>query len=116
MENLSVRSQLPLVRWACYVVALAGALVTVFAAIMFIGVLMRDSEKPQYAYELVIALCAAIYFSGVTLQAVRASRFARKEQELPQTLRYLSQCVIALFVPVGLLGAYLIWLLFQPVY
>lgn len=116
MENLTVSSELPRVRWACYAVAFTGALVTVFATVMFVGVLMRDHEKPQFAYELVIALCAAIYFSGVTLQAIRASRFSRAEQELPQTLRYLSLCVIAFFIPVGLLGAYLVWSLFQPVY
>jgi hypothetical protein len=116
MENLTVSSELSRIRLACYVVAFVGAIVTVFAAIMFAGALMRDSEKPQFAYELVIALCAAIYYFGVTLQAIRASRFSQKEQELPQALRYLSLCVIAFFVPVGLLGAYLIWSLFQPVY
>jgi high-affinity Fe2+/Pb2+ permease len=116
MEQFTVSSELTRVKWACYVVALAGTLITVFTAIMIIGILMRDSGKPQFIYELVIASCAVIYFSGVTLQAIRASRFARKEQELPQTLHYLSLCVIALFAPIGLLGAYLVWMLFQPVY
>lgn len=99
MNAPTIASELPRAKKACYVVGLAGALVAVFAIAMLVGVSLRDRDRPQFLYELVISACAAVYFTGVGVHAVRAARSTDSESELPLTLRYLSQSVIALFVP-----------------
>jgi hypothetical protein len=115
MEMISVNSELPHIRWACYAIAFAGALATAVFVIA-VGAILRDtmnSIKPHFPFPLAFPFLAVIYFFGVTLQAVRASRLVSKQHELSRTLRYLSQSIIALAVPLGLLIAWFIWTLFS---
>ncbi len=116
MENLSISSELPRVRRACYVVALGGIIVTgISFAILAVAVLM-DRGLPYFVYELAIGLVATIYFGSVTKQAVRAAMLSTDEHELPQTLHYLSRSVIGLLIPVVMFVAAVMWFLLRSPY
>jgi hypothetical protein len=77
---------------------------------------LRGGGTPQFPYEMTLLVCAAIYFFGVAQHAVKAARLTKGEGSLPLMLRYLSQCVIAFFVPLAIAVGYLVWSTFQPTY
>ncbi len=115
MEQYTLHSELPRMRWACYAVASVGGGLTAVATAILVVTFTLDHGMER-VYTAGMALCAAIYFSGIALQAIRASRLTKEEHELPRVLRYLSQSVMALCVALGLLIVFVLWTATRPVY
>lgn len=114
--NPAIAHELPKLRLACYCVAFTSATVLVLCCVGLVLTVVRYQGEPQFPYEMVIGLCSAIYFFGVTRRAVQAAKLTRGVVDLPLSIRYLSHCVIGFFVPVAILAGYMSWSAFQPVY
>ena len=114
--STAVIAELPRLRRAFYTIAAAAILFAVFFCIMGAFVLYGDRDKPQFPYELVIALAGATYFGVLSVHTLRGAKGAFDESKLPQSLAALAQAVFGMFIPIALSTSALIWFIFQPAY
>lgn len=112
MESLDLHQ----VRKALLLIVGASALLCVFFLIGAFAIALWDRSRPQFPYEMVISSAGAIYFGALTTHAWRGVREALEASKPARTIRLLCQSVFAMFVPVAVLAAFLIWFAFQPAY
>lgn len=114
--NSHVASEIPRIRLACYLVAIAGLTVAVFSGVVLAFVFVRERGTPQFPYVVAIGICSLVYFLGVALRSFGAVRLSRVDSSMSQAMRYFAEGVIAFFLPLALFVVWLIWTFFQPTY
>jgi hypothetical protein len=114
--NSLVAAELPRIRMACYLVAVAGLSLAVFSGVVLAFVFVREQGTPQFPYAVVIGICSLVYFLGVAIRSLGAVRLSRVESSLSQAMRYFAEGVISFFLPLTLFVVWLIWTFFQPIY
>lgn len=112
MSSLDLR----LVKRALLALGAAAVLLCAFFVIGLAGVILRDRDHPQFPYELVITCAGIIYYAALSTHTWRGLKQVLDESQVTRTVRYLAQSVLAMFVPVAVGVAVLIWFVFQPAY
>lgn len=107
---------LHLVKRALLAVGAAAVMLCGFFLIAVAAIIWRDHDRPQFLYEVVITIAGAIYFGALAVHAWRGVKRALLESRLAEAIRFLSQSVLGMFIPVAMVAALLIWLAFQPAY
>ena len=107
---------LRLVRGALLSIAAAAVTLCAFFLVGLVAIVWRDHDRPQFPYEVAITAAGAIYFGALVVHTGRGLKRVLEEARLSETIGYLSQSVLGMFIPVAMAAAFLLWLVFQPAY
>lgn len=107
---------LGLVKKALFALWSVAAMLCGIFLISTVAIIWRDHDRPQFPYEVAIAISGAMYFGALSIHTWRGMKHALQEDRVAETVRRLSQSVLSMLVPIALITVLLIWLVFQPAY